>query len=364
MAKVAAEVEHNPWARYGWLMAVVWMVFLAYPVFALTRSSAAPVWIIVGWASLVLFAVVYVVGFMRGFRSGRVPGDTPPMSQYVVLAILIALVLASVPATGASALSFLPFLMSYASYGLSRVAHWVVSSAAVLITLACVLFLPDGINNSGILMIVVLLFAVNSISTWLIRRAAEADVLSRELATSEGREAVARDVHDLIGHSLTVINLKAQLAGRLMDTDPEAARGELRQISELATEAIAGVRRTVAGARASSLDDQLATVSETLRSAGIAVTITGEPSVLSPAQGLTASWILREATTNILRHAEARAVTIQLLPGTIIVSDDGRGLTSGEGSGIRGMRERAAAAGAKIVMGTSTAGGARVEVVW
>ncbi|MBV0895464.1 sensor histidine kinase [Microbacterium sp. NC79] len=364
MAKVTLDVEKNPWERYGWLMAVVWMVFLAYPVIALVTSAAEVEWIITGWIALVVFAVVYVYGFMRGFRSGRVPGDTPPPSQYGVLGVLCLCALVSIPAEGASALSFLPFIMSFTSYGLSRTAHWIVSISATVLTAACVIWAPDGIKNLGLLVIVTLLFAVNSISTWLIRRAADADVLGRELATSEGREAVARDVHDLIGHSLTVINLKAQLAERLIDTNPAQAKIELAHISELATEAIAGVRQTVAGARASSLPEQLLASVNALESAGITVQVTGDAAVLSAAQGLTASWILREATTNILRHAQARTVSIALEPGTISVRDDGRGISENEGNGIRGMRERAATAGARLVMSTPHTGGAQLAVIW
>ncbi|WP_337004634.1 sensor histidine kinase [Microbacterium sp. LB12] len=356
----------DPWARFGWLMAVIWLVFLVYPVIALVRSEAPLVWVVVGWVALVAFIVLYVTGFMHGMRGGGGLGRTPSTRQWVTFAALIACALISVPAEGGSALSFLPFIMSFASYGLTRVWHWITTIAAVAITALCVFLLPGGLGYLSVLAIVGLLGIVNTVTTWLILRSAEAERLGLELATSEGREAVARDVHDLIGHSLTVVGLKAQLVRRLMDTDPERAKAELADIEQLTAEAIAGVRSTVAGARATTLVEQLASSRDALRAADIALQVTGEPGALSPVQAITASWILREATTNTLRHSRARTVRVQLAPGRLVFEDDGVGAGAAEGNGIRGMRERAAAAGAGFVVGASDdpAGGTRVEVTW
>ena len=357
----------DPWARFGWLMAVIWLVFLVYPVIALVRSNAPLVWVVVGWVALVVFIVPYVTGFMHGMRGGGGLGRPPSTRQWVTFAALIACALISVPAEGGSALSFLPFIMSFASYGLTRVWHWITTIAAVAITALCVFLLPGGLGYLSVLAIVGLLGIVNTVTTWLILRSAEAERLGLELATSEGREAVARDVHDLIGHSLTVVGLKAQLVRRLMDTDPERAKAELADIEQLTAEAIAGVRYTVAGARATTLVEQLASSRDALRAADIALQVTGEPSVLSPVQAITASWILREATTNTLRHSQARTVRVQLAPGRLVFEDDGVGADAAEGNGIRGMRERAAAAGAGFVWGASddpASVGTRVELTW
>ncbi|PRA79408.1 sensor histidine kinase [Microbacterium sp. MYb66] len=359
-------VGKDPWARFGWLMAVIWLVFLVYPVIALLRSEASPAWVIVGWVALVTFVLLYVTGFMHGMRGGGGLGRPPSMRQWITFVALIACVLVSVPAEGGSALSFLPFIMSFASYGLTRVWHWITTVAAVAVTALCVFLLPGGLNYLSVLAIVGLLGVVNTVSTWLIIRSAEAEQLGLELATSEGREAVARDVHDLIGHSLTVVGLKAQLVRRLMDSDPERAKAELADIERLTAEAIAGVRSTVAGTRATTLVEQLASSRDSLRAADIELTVEGEPGALSPVQAITASWILREATTNVLRHSQARSVRVALAPGRMIVEDDGGGVRAPEGNGIRGMRERAAVAGAGFAIGTADAGdaGTRVELTW
>lgn len=360
----------DPWARFGWLMAVIWLVFLVYPVISLVRSEAPLVWVIIGWVALVAFVVLYVTGFLHGMREGGGLGRPTSRRQWVTFAALIICALISVPAEGGSALSFLPFIMSFASYGLTRIWHWITTIAAVVVAALCVFLLPGGMSYFSVLAIVALLGVVNTVSTWLILRSAEAERLGLELATSEGREAVARDVHDLIGHSLTVVGLKAQLARRLMDSDPERAKAELADIEQLTAEAIAGVRSTVAGARAATLLEQLASSRDALRAADIELAVVGESSALSPVQAITASWILREATTNVLRHSGAGTVRVLIGPGRLVVEDDGAGAGVREGNGIRGMRERAAAAGATFAFGAGVDVGApgvvgtRVEVTW
>lgn len=356
----------DPWARFGWMMAVVWLIFLIYPVMALLRSDAAPGWIVVGWAALVAFIVLYVAGFLHGFRGGGGLGRRPSARQWITYAALILCAVVSVPAEGGSALSFLPFIMSFASYGLTRLMHWVTTGTSVLVTAFCVFFLPGGTAYLTVLAIVVLLGTVNTVSTWLILRSAEAERLGLELATSEGREAVARDVHDLIGHSLTVVGLKAQLARRLMETDPERAKAELAAIEQLTAEAIAGIRTTVAGARGATLVEQLASSRDALGAADIDMHTVGSPGALSPVQALTASWILREATTNVIRHSRASVMSVLIEPGRLVVEDDGVGPGENEGNGVRGMRERAAAAGASLQRagGDADGRGTRVELTW
>ncbi|UNK69982.1 histidine kinase [Microbacterium sp. H1-D42] len=363
-----ARQPSNPWDRYGWLMAVIWLFFLIYPAIALVESDAAPIWIGVGWTAMAAFVVLYVGGFIRGMRRGAGLGRPVPAGQWWIFGGMIACALVYIPAGGVNALGFLPFIMSFASYGLTRPAHWITTIGGVVLTALCVSLLPGGMTFISILAIVALLGVVNTVSTSLIIRSSQADRLGLELATSEARETVARDVHDLIGHSLTVVQLKSQLAARLIDTDPERAKAELADITALTTEAIAGVRATVAGVRATTLVEQLASARDVLRAAGIDMSVAGESSSLSPAQSLTASWVLREAITNVLRHAKATSVSVTIEPGRLIVVDDGCGPSQAaedaDGSGLRGMRERAAAAGAAFEFGPGPDRGTRVEIRW
>jgi two-component system sensor histidine kinase DesK len=359
-----ADAQKHPWERFSLVMALIWLVFLIYPIVALVRSQAAMGWIVVGWVALGLFIALYVVGAVRGMRSEARIGSPVGPGPWLFYAGLIVCALLSVPAEGGAALSFLPFIMSFAAFGLTRVWHWITSSAALVIAALFVFLAPGGIGFVTVLIIIALLAVMNTVSTSLIRRSAEAEQLGLELATSEGREAVARDVHDLIGHSLTVVRLKSQLARRLIDSDPERAKAELADIESLTAEAIAGVRATVSGARTVTLDEQLAASSDALRAGGVALAVDGDPAALSPAQALTATWILREATTNVLRHAGASRVRVRVAAGHLSIADDGRGRGAGEGNGVRGMRERAAASGARFRLEDEPAGGTVVEVTW
>ena len=375
------------WARYGWLMGAVWLVFLFYPGRALVRSEAEPWTLALGWAALVAFAATYLAGFVSGMRTPV--GESGRLTQGFFWATL-ACALLTVPAIGWGTTSFIPFLMAYASYLMSRRWHWAVMAAGVAImVLEVVLAASRGDTPAwSLLWIVLLMAAVNTINTWLITRSVRADELRLELATSEERESVARDVHDLLGHSLTVVKLKAELAARLIDKHPAAARRELDEIVRLTTEALAGVRGTVTGLRAEGLSEQLAASSAALASGGITMEVRGSANALSAAQSLPAAWVLREATTNILRHAGASRVIVELAPGTLSVEDDGAGLPGaglpgtgltgaglpgaglpGEhpvesGNGLRGMRERASAAGAELSFSSGELHGTKVSLTW
>lgn len=358
-------VPEPVWERYGWVMAVVWLVFLIYPILGLLRSAADAGWIVTGWVALVAFVLIYVAAFLNGMSGDGGGLLTPPRPiQWAAFVGLILCGSLTVPAVSGNALSFVPFVMSFASYGLTRPAHWAAVAGGIGIAVAAVLILPDGADYVAVLAIIVLLATVNSVSTALIIRSVQAQQLEVELATSEGREAVARDVHDLIGHSLTVVRVKAQLARRLIATDPERADAELADIETLTAEALAGVRETVAGIRSATLADELATSREVLRAAGVELIVDGDAEALSPAQALTASWILREATTNVLRHAAASTVSVAISPGRLLVADDGCGVRGTEGNGLRGMRERAAMSGARLSIAAAASGGTAVEVTW
>lgn len=366
------------WARYGWVMGAIWLVFLAYPGLALINSDA-PLWARgLGWFGLFAFAAAYLAGFIRGMRDPL--GATSGVTRILFWAAIGCALLAA-PAIGWGVLNFIPFLMSYSSYLLSRAAHWTANflGPAIVITYVLASGATSLTQPWGLMWIVLMIAVVNSVNSWLIRRSARSDELRLELATSEERESVARDVHDLLGHSLTVVKLKAELASRLIDQDPAAARAELDQIVHLTSEALAGVRGTVTGLRDHSLAEQLVASSDALRSAGIAIEVRGGPSALSPAQAIPAAWVLREATTNILRHSGAKLVRVELAPGTLVVEDDGRGAARdpappgappgapgplATGNGIRGMGERAAASGADLRIGAAEPHGTRVSLTW
>lgn len=357
---------HGPWQRYGWLMSVIWLVFLYFPIRSLVAVSAHGALLVAGWLGIVLFTLAYFVGFVLGMRVGWRRPTRLVMGLYLLAIGGAAL---TIPAIGWEAASFLPFLMSYAAYCIGTRWHWgAVIASIVIMTFDTVFALARSEQPSWLLIgIVLMMAAVNTINTWLIDRSIATDELRMELATSEERESVARDVHDLLGHSLTVVKLKAELAMRLMERDPAAARTELEEVVQITGEAISGVRSTVTGLRVSGFEEQLGESRAALESAGVSLTVSGESAALSPAQSLTAAWILREATTNVLRHASAAGVRVSVEPGTLRVEDDGVGIRGRgrAGNGLRGMSERAAAAGAELQVSRRGDGpGTRVSLTW
>lgn len=183
----------------------------------------------------------------------------------------------------------------------------------------------------------------------LIRAQAEIELLSK---TAE-RERIARDVHDLLGHSLSMIVLKAQLAGKLLGKDAEAARREIRELEQEARNALMETRQAIRDWRQASFQDQLAQSKEMLARAGLGMEahILAEvgPSQLEAALSL----ILREAVTNIVRHARASNCSVVLSRNEELVleiADDGIGISAVEGSGMAGMRARAESLGGKMTV--------------
>ncbi|MCQ9389947.1 histidine kinase [Brevibacterium sp. 50QC2O2] len=372
--------DGGPWMRYSWAIAAVWLVFIFYPVATLVGSSAAAGLRGLGWAGLSLFVVVYLLSFRLGGNAGVAAQPVPAVTWWL-FALAVASAAATIPAIGDSAFSFLPFLITIAAYQLLQWFFAVVAASSVVGLFSYTAATGTWSENISLLIIVTVLCLVHLVTLFLIRRSVHAERLSRELVASEEREAIARDVHDLLGHSLTVVKLKAQLARRLIRTDPGRAESELRELDQLVAEAIAGVRTTVTGLRSEGLASQLASSVQTLGRIGIDVEVVGEESVLSPAQSLVAAWILREATTNTLRHARAHRVRIGFVPGGFEFEDDGRGLpadltgtarggfvpggSAHGGNGLAGMAERATVSGARFELGASPdLGGTRVELSW
>ncbi len=169
------------------------------------------------------------------------------------------------------------------------------------------------------------------------------------LAKVAERERIARDLHDVLGHTLSVIILKSELAGKLIDLDPERARIEIRDVEITSRAALAEVRSTIRGYRVQSLEAELKQSLTALETAGVAVRSQTAEVHLTPAQESVVAMVVREAVTNVVRHAAARncEVTLGCADGNCLleIEDDGHGGSAIEGNGLRGMRERIEALG-------------------
>src|SRR5258708_11252839 len=164
------------------------------------------------------------------------------------------------------------------------------------------------------------------------------------LAKVAERERIARDLHDVLGHTLSVIILKSELAGKLMDRDPRRAGNEIREVEQISRQALSEVRDTIRGYRCQGLEVELARAKSTLETAGVEVKFEAARVALAALQESVLSMAVREAVTNVVRHAHARTCTLRLEQRNgscyLAIEDDGRGGFENEGNGLRGMRER------------------------
>jgi len=185
------------------------------------------------------------------------------------------------------------------------------------------------------------------------------------LAVEQERGRVARDIHDILGHSLTAITVRAELAGILMGTNQTTkAAVEIAAVEELARGALADVRSTVAGYRGVNVVSELANAKSILGSAGIEADVPMTIDDLPTQYRALAGWVVREGVTNVVRHSGASRCRIRIGPGSIEIADDGRGPRSDSvtGNGLRGLAERVEGAGGALRVGRSDLGGFALTV--
>lgn len=343
----AARASGSPWQRWGWLVAGVWLVFLVYPVIEVFQTDA-PVWAKTGALLMIAaFAVVYLLGF-----------SVLDAQALTIWFVMLALASATASVIGVEAVGLTPYLGAFAALLVPAPWwRWAVLFSALLPLLSLL-----GGNFPAFFFLVVwplIGFCVALRVFAEIDRRAES--LRAEMALVSERDRVARDVHDVLGHSLTVLSVKAELASRLLDVDPARARAELDSIQATARDALAQVRSTVGGLRSSDLAVELETAPRLLTDAGVEAHIDGSVTDTDPRHRALLGWVLRESLTNVVRHAEASHTWIELAPDGLVVADDGRGTTGVESNGLRGMRERVSAAGGTLTV-TNAHPGTRVEV--
>jgi two-component system, NarL family, sensor histidine kinase DesK len=354
----------------GLVFSGFWLVFLQQPFQEAWTHLDSPRGVL-GLASLVGFCALYLVSFPRvrrlRLRDGviRRPGE----AALVVggLSLLAALSCWSVGQSGTATLVFLAVCTM--QWLPTRLAVGFV--AGMLAAFEVLVRVVPGWTEDPSLSFAV---ATASLAMFgfiqLLNRNVElvrAKEQNARLAVADERNRFARDLHDILGHSLTVITVKAELAGRLLDDDPERARAELDDIERLSRDALADVRRAVGGYRELSLAGELASARTALQAAGIRAELPSSvDDVPTEARELFA-WTVREGVTNVIRHSGATRCTVALAASGVRIEDDGPGPGPGAGSGIAtghglaGLRERAVAAGAVLVT-TVLDPGFRLEV--
>jgi two-component system, NarL family, sensor histidine kinase DesK len=350
----------------GPLMGVVWVVFLLQPWSVAWDSPhgierTVSLLAIAGLAASFAWVVLTRAGPHRGMRSS----DT---TTALVLSGQLVLVALSCLATDEQGLGGLVFVSVSAVFLLRDPRSLLVMVGVIVAILVVPRVIPgwqpaDGTIISAILATV----AVYGFSQLVLRnrqlQLAQDEVAV--LAVGRERERIARDMHDILGHSLTVISVKAELAGKLFDIDADRARAEIAEVQGLARAALADVRGMVSATRSVTLAGELAGARQAFEAAGVEADVPGSIDEVPDHLRELFAWALREGTTNVLRHSAASHVRVTMTRDTLTVDDDGDGPAAADavpGNGLVGLTQRARAVRAHVEVTASPLGGYRLLV--
>jgi two-component system sensor histidine kinase DesK len=358
-------VEQNRWAR-GWRRVVFPGIFLVYLVAVaagIAQYSHGPAEII-GFIALAAFCAVYIGAVADTW-------DGPARRFWAFFAAGAGLFLVVLPLARANAFIMCIFLVVLL---VARLQGRAVAFVASLTFLA--LFVPvlipswhDGISTAldNGTVIAIPLVGLAMFGFFSVMRnnfaLAEARAELAALAAENERIRIARDLHDLLGHSLTTITVKAELARKLGACDPAGAMTEIEEVEQLSRRALADVRAAVANYREVSLASELATGRELLRAAGIAAELPRAVDGVDERAQELFGWVVREGLTNVVRHSHATTCSVRLGPGAVEILDDGVGAhagTANRGTGLSGLEERVEQAGGVLEAGPIEPRGWRV----
>ncbi|WP_369395257.1 sensor histidine kinase [Streptomyces sp. CG1] len=337
----------------------VWLVFLSSPVEDLTSGRHTTGATVAGALGLTAFVGVYLSLVFR--RMGKPFSPRLTVSLIAVLGVLAPVLAYSL---GSAWLGLFVYVSVACGATLPvPAAYWAIP------TTGAVMYLVGLRSNEkearGLLLLVVLIgFAMVGVGQ-LIRTTVElrkARATVAQLAANEERLRLARDLHDLLGHSLSLITLKSELAGRMLPGHPDKAAQQIADIEQVSRQALVDVREAVTGYRRPRLAAELAGTQVALTAAGVTAEMPAEPDLAGvPEEAESAlAWALREAVTNVVRHSGADKCLVQLtqrqtLDGPMLelcVEDNGSGGSgSGPGNGLTGLTERMEKAGGSLEAG-------------
>ena len=373
--------------KYKWLFAAVWLIYLIQPLHKAAASDHSVGWKVLNFGLVGGFAVLYCgLAFAVYPKSGEI--GMPVRNTRAVLPVLLALgAVAFVTSVWIN--SDLAGLWIYvgtgAGLGLPLEKHQALKGITTVVAVLALCEVISGANSSDWLLLTLPTFFAGMATTGirqmaiLIGQLREARAQVARLAANEERLRLARDLHDLTGHSLSTITLKAELAQRMLakarDAAPEgatpgldAALTEIAEIEQVSRQTLTDIRQAVSGYRRATLAVEVASAHAALDAAGIKLDAAPEVAAATgefDAQSEAAlAWSLREAVTNAIRHSGADLVRVTLARTgeemVLTVRNDGRGLaaTVGDtddcgGHGLTGLRERLDAVGGRLSVGGS-----------
>ncbi|MER5376667.1 histidine kinase [Streptomyces sp. NPDC002553] len=361
--RIGQRPQNNRQRYVKMLWISIWLAYLGAPVSDLLHGGHSTVARALGWIGLVAFVAWYLA---LVFRTGRGERNGVVLASLAVLATESTVLALSL---GREWLVLFVYVAISSGAALPlRLSRWTVPAVSALLT-GVAFVVPGGSDLLAALLFPALLggFSMTGVRE-LIRTTVElreARATVAQLAANEERLRLARDLHDLLGHSLSLITLKSELAGRMLPDHPDRAAQQVADIEQVSRQALVDVREAVTGYRRRRLPAELAGAKVALAAAGVTADLPGEPDLSGVPEESEAAlaWALREAVTNVVRHSGARRCTVDLarrqtLDGAVIelsVEDDGSGGPGGgPGNGLTGLSERLEKAG-----GSLEAGGAR-----
>jgi two-component system sensor histidine kinase DesK len=354
------EEQRRKW-RQGWRRFVfpsIWLVYLGQTVGGVSRHSSGW-WQAVGIAIVLAYCWCYLQALPATWNSQQ-------RRFWTFYAVMIVLCAAETPFAHEDGLVMCVYIAVLTVRGFARYAWVVIAMLAIVATV-----LPPAVPAWHAGLDVTMAFTIPMVALamygffGLIRTnqaLADARAEVARLAAENERTRIARDLHDLLGHSLTTITVKAGLARRLAQRHDERAAVEIAEVEELSRRSLADVRAAVAGHRDVTLAGELATAREVLRAAGVVAELPGSVDIVEPSLSELFGWVVREGVTNVVRHARAGHCTVRVDRGWIEIADDGRGGGGGSGNGLTGLRERVEAAGGAVQIGAEGFGGWRLRV--
>jgi len=362
--------DDRPRTRAEMLGGLVWpALFLFYLVAPITEvSHGHPTWqVVTVIAVVVVFAISYLGTAWRGMRQTRTV-------RLLLIAWLSLFPIALAVLLGPDALTFFTYSISPALMLLPAnigIMYGFACTASVLIATGVVTGTPNWGNALILLVLTMAMFAFGGLFRTVRKLRATEGKMAR-LAVAEERSRLARDLHDVLGHSLTTITVKAGLARRVLETstDRQRAIDEVRDVEELARQALTDVRATVSGYRTASLPAELVGARAALSAAGIAADLPHAVDNVTGALQTTFAYVLREGVTNVIRHSGASRCEVRLGDTWLEIRDNGRpeaeavtrSRTTGGGHGLSGLAERVAAVNGTLDAGPLPEGGFLLRV--
>lgn len=331
----------------GWRASnLLWLVYSGFFITDLLQRGTRRDWLVFA-AVYPCFLAIYVL--LLYLRSGRTR-----MALLFAMGILAIAYYPMNPGAGGGMLIYVAALVPYVTTSLATAVGTIIAATVISAAEGALLHIsPWGwVTMSSLAACVGAGDLIAALRAGANQRLILAQEQIEHLAKVAERERIARDMHDVLGHTLSVVVLKSELAGKLIGADAERARQEIGEVELIARQALGEVREAIRGYRAEGIATEIARARRALDAAGVRLEWQAESLLLAPAHESVLSLVLREAVTNILRHAGATSCRLELAAdrrGTrLSVHDDGRGGIDTEGNGLRGMRERVMALGGRV----------------